>query len=113
MHISVSIAHGPVTDHIGSGDGGGDGPETAPVYNNRFGESVIGCLTTSGVAADRMRSLTSFGVRLGSFCRMSAAAPATCGHAMDVPLKVALALSDDKPAEVIEEPGAKISRHDP
>jgi len=30
-----------------------------------------------------------------------------------VPLIVALELSDDTPADVIEEPGAKMSRHDP
>jgi hypothetical protein len=121
MHASASIVHGPdVTFHIGSVDGGEDvvddvedGSENSPVYNNRFGESVIGSLTMSGVAADRMRSATWLGVRSGSFCNMSATAPATCGHAIDVPLILALALSDETPAEVIEDPGAKMSRHDP
>lgn len=115
MHASESIVHGPdVTCHIASeGLGVGDGPETSPVYNNRFGESVIGSLTTSGVATKRIRSTTWLGVRFGSCCRISAAAPATWGHAIDVPLIVLLALSDDTPADVIEDPGAKISRQDP
>lgn len=121
MHASASIVHGPaVTSHIRSMDGGavvldgvGDGPEDSPVYNKRFGESAIGSLTTSGVAAERKRSATWPGVKFGSFCRRRAAAPDTCGHAIDVPLIVALELSDDTPADVIEEPGAKMSRHDP
>jgi hypothetical protein len=86
------IVQGPdVTSHICSEEGGIEdveddvlvGPEISPVYNKRFGESVFASLTTSGVAAKRIRSETSLGVRFGSFCSMSAAAPATCGHAAE------------------------------
>ena len=43
----------------------------------------------------------------------SAATPATCGAAIDVPLIVLVAVSDVDHAEVMLEPGAKMSRHVP
>jgi len=75
MHAFASIVHGPaVTSHIRSMDGDvvvmggvGEGPENSPVYNNRFGESTIGSLTTPAVAAKRKRSATWLGVKVGSF----------------------------------------------
>jgi len=111
-----------VTSHMGLADGGGVELEdtggwveleNASVYNRRFGESAIGWLTMSTVAANRRCSATWLGDRVGFCARSSAAAPATWGHAMDVPLIVALAVSDEIPADVIVEPGAKMSRQDP
>lgn len=122
MHPTASIVQGPdTTFHICSAGAtvevgglvGGKVPANSPVYSNRFGEPSFGSLTTSAVAAARIRSATWLGVRFGSCCRMSAAAPATWGHAIDVPLMVALPVSDDDAADVIEDPGAKMSRHDP
>ncbi len=46
-------------------------------------------------------------------CRYSAATPATCGDAIDVPLMVFVAVSLVYQAEVMLDPGAKISTHDP
>jgi len=57
--------------------------------------------------------VTTPGVAVGQTLRNAAAAPATCGDAMDVPEMVLLALGPPTQALVIEEPGAKISRHDP
>lgn len=49
----------------------------------------------------------------GLACLYSAATPATCGEAIDVPLSVAVAVFDVNQAERIPDPGAKISRHVP
>lgn len=46
-------------------------------------------------------------------CSTSAATPAAWGEAMEVPLMMAEAASEEMPAEVMEEPGATISTHDP
>jgi hypothetical protein len=43
----------------------------------------------------------------------NAATPATCGEAIEVPLRVAIALAAVYQAEVMELPGAKMSRHFP
>jgi hypothetical protein len=44
---------------------------------------------------------------------MSAATPATCGDAIDVPDIRAVAAVPEIPADVMELPGAKISTHAP
>ena len=46
-------------------------------------------------------------------CKYSAATPATCGVAIEVPLMVFVALLLVYQADVIDEPGAKMSRHEP
>ena len=46
-------------------------------------------------------------------CRTSAAAPATCGVAIDVPLIVFVAVLDVYHADVMLEPGAKMSTQVP
>ena len=42
-----------------------------------------------------------------------ATAPVTCGAAMEVPDMVRLAVDDEVPADVMYDPGAKISTHAP
>ena len=49
----------------------------------------------------------------GFACLYRAATPATCGEAIEVPLKVAVAVVDVYQAERIDEPGAKISTQVP
>ena len=49
----------------------------------------------------------------GLACLYSAATPATWGDAIEVPLKVAVAVFDENHAERIPLPGAKMSRHVP
>jgi len=47
------------------------------------------------------------------FCKYNAATPATCGDAIEVPEIELVAVSDVYHAEVIEEPGAKMSTQVP
>ena len=49
----------------------------------------------------------------GLNCLYSAATPATCGEAIEVPLNVAVAVSELNQADRIPEPGAKMSKHVP
>jgi hypothetical protein len=49
----------------------------------------------------------------GLNCLYSAATPATCGDAMEVPLSVAVAVSELNQADKIPEPGAMRSRQPP
>ena len=58
-----------------------------------------------------MRTVT--GEAPGLPCRYSAATPATCGAAIDVPLMVLVAVLLVYHDEVMDEPGAKMSRHVP
>lgn len=90
------------------GVGAGDGT-TPPTKSRRLGELAPTSVILSFVDCDLIRSSTSLGVRLVSCPRRSAAAPDTCGHAIEVPLKNALSLSDPIPAEGMRPPGAKTS----
>src|SRR6185312_10172166 len=56
-----------------------------------------------------MADLTALGFHLGCACRTSAAVPATCGVAIDVPLMVAGPLPRPTPVETIATPGAVMS----
>jgi hypothetical protein len=58
-------------------------------------------------------SRTCCGVNDGFWATARAAAPATCGVAMDVPLMVLVAVSLVNQAEVMFTPGAKLSRQVP
>jgi len=101
-----------------------------PVYRRRLGEPVFLSVTTPAVARASMTASTwagvrvvvarasmtastSAGVRVESSSRMSAAPPATCGQAIEVPLMVAEAVSVPWPADLMLEPGAKMSRQAP
>ena len=83
------------------------------MYSSRFGEPVPAFVTTFVVA------LLTSALRIvvdeadGFACLYSAAAPATCGEAIEVPLSVAVAVFELNHADKIPEPGAKISRHVP
>mgnify|MGYP001453789597 CR=1 FL=1 len=61
------------------------------------------------VASPSSFSATSSGLAFLLFSRKSAATPATCGDAIDVPLQVAVELSLSAVADVISPPGAKRS----
>lgn len=82
-------------------------------YNSRLSEPLPALVTALRVADDAIADATSAGVR-ALFCdSASAATPATCGDAIEVPESVREALSDVWPADTMLEPGAKTSRHDP
>ena len=69
--------------------------------------------TTFGVASLTRADITAEGEAAGTDERYLAAAPATCGAAIEVPLIVAVAVADEIPAETMEEPGANRSRQSP
>jgi len=99
--VAVVIA---VVDSVSSAGG---------VKSKRFGEPSFTSESASRVAALSKLSRTSAGVADELTPRSNAAAPATCGVAMEVPDMVRVAVSDVDQAEVIELPGANISKHDP
>ena len=92
---------------------GVDVPEPESTNIRRFGEPVPADVTRFGVAAVTRASRTWVGVRALFAPRRRAAAPATCGEAMDVPLMVFVAVDDVYHAERMLEPGAKMSRQVP
>ena len=83
-----------------------------PVYNKRFAVPT-GSVTTFGVALIDNAEATAAGVNAGVTSSKSAAAPATCGVAIEVPDNDRRAVGEEVPAETMEEPGAKISTHEP
>ena len=56
---------------------------------------------------------TSWALAVGYWVRTRAAAPATCGAAIEVPLRVTVSDVPVIEAASIDEPGAKMSTHDP
>ncbi len=82
-------------------------------YSNKLGEPEPWFVTLSGVATFNMRCAIWSGVASGSICNHKAAAPATCGAAIDVPDIVRVELDEVMPAERMLTPGANKSTHDP
>src|SRR4051794_12954233 len=83
------------------------------VYRSRFGEPEPGLLTTPDVALPFSADATCAGVADGLAARYSAAAPVTCGVAIDVPLSVSVAVSLVLPVDSVFTPGAKMSTQVP
>jgi hypothetical protein len=96
----------------GSGSGGGALPESSE-YNSRFGDPVPGDVTLPVVAVLMIAFATALDDAAGLVCKYRAATPATCGAAMDVPLMVLVAVLLLYHADVMLEPGAKMSRQLP
>lgn len=82
-------------------------------YRIRSGEPAPGDVTLPAVAAVVMRDITSVTLRVGFADKTSAATPATCGEAIEVPEIVLIDVVDRYQAEVMFVPGAKMSRHVP
>lgn len=80
---------------------------------SRFGEPAPASVTTLGVALEVNVDASDPVLNDGLFAKARAAAPATCGEAMLVPLIVTAAVGEVFHADVMEEPGAKRSRHVP
>ena len=78
-----------------------------------MGEPLPGLVTLPTLALLTTAALTVAAAAAGVPCRISAAAPATCGDAIEVPLIVFVAVSDVRHADVMLEPGAKMSRQVP
>jgi len=87
------------------------GPIT-PAYKNLFGEPVPLSLTTPSVALLMISSFTEFFSI--PFPSNTAAAPQTCGDAIEVPLMVSYSLFESPiQAALIDDPGAKMSTQFP
>src|SRR4051794_13364523 len=91
--------------------GGTTGTVSTREYSSRFGEPDPRPVTTPVLAEVRSASATEAGDAEGKAWRYSAAAPATCGVAIEVPLRVLVARFPVFQAEVIPEPGANRSTH--
>src|SRR5690606_30427828 len=89
--------------------GGSSLPPPLSTNSNRFGEPVPGLVTTFWVASATSLSRICAGVQVGFAEAISAAAPATCGEAIDVPLMVLVAVLLLNQDEVIPTPGASRS----
>lgn len=82
-------------------------------YSIRLTESLPTSLSTPDVAVLVIHVAIWAGVVVGAVSRPSATTPATCGDAMDVPDLTELAVDEPIHAEVMLEPGAKTSTHEP
>ena len=77
-----------------------------------FGEPTAS-VTEPEVAVDVIQVATRLTERVLSALSAKAAMPATCGEAIDVPEIVFVAVVEVYQAEVMIEPGAKTSTHEP
>lgn len=89
------------------------GVEENTVYNNRFGVPAGTFVILFGVARLFRADCTDAGEVPGLAWRYNAAAPATCGVAIEVPEIVLVAVEEVYQVEVMEEPGARISTIEP
>ena len=94
-----------------------DEPAGGEALNNEYdkilGESLPGPVTTPAVAVDVIHDATPDTESDEFALSAKDAIPATCGEAIDVPEIVLVALFDVCQADVIFEPGAKTSTHEP
>src|SRR3954449_3770799 len=81
-------------------------PVPGLVYSRRFGEPVPALVTTPLVAWPVSAEATVAGDAPGLVCRYRAAAPVTCGVAIEVPLMVFVAVFEVSQDEVMFWPGA-------
>ena len=83
------------------------------INTSRFGVFVPAEEMIPVVALAVITEANCAGVNTPFNCRVSAAKPATCGLAIDVPEMVLVAVVDPHHVEVIATPGANTSTHDP
>ena len=81
--------------------------------SRRFGDLVPAFETLLAVALLKSAFRTVAGEAAVLVARYKAATPATWGEAIEVPLMVLIAVVEVCQAEVIDDPGAKMSTHDP
>ena len=89
------------------------GAPAASEKTSRFGEPVPTAEILFAVALVVRKDATAEGDAAGFAASARAATPVTWGVAMEVPLMVLLAVLLVYQADVMEEPGAKMSRHVP
>ena len=88
-------------------------PPVKPIYRSRFGEPVPTEDTLAVEALFRIALVTVPADAPGLSCRKSAATPATCGLAIEVPEIEFVAVAPVYQADVMPLPGAKTSRQVP
>ena len=93
--------------------GVGVGPGPINENSSRLGEPVPAFVTLFGVELLMIAAVTVAGEALGFVSRNSAATPATCGDAIDVPEIVFIAVSLVFHDDVMSVPGAKMSTQVP
>ena len=98
---------------VGEGPGVIVGMPSVGEYKSRFGEPAPALPTTLEEAAFVRAAATSLGEAFGERARKSAATPAVCGDAIDVPESDAVAESPVCQEESTPTPGANTSRHAP
>src|SRR3954452_11361360 len=81
---AVALAAGETDVTVGAGAGADAGASVA-VYKSRLGVPVVAPAITPAVALDTSAPATWDGVRAGFCDSRTAAAPAVCGAAMEVP----------------------------
>merc|ERR1719493_369903 len=97
---------------VGTGFGVGGGPPS-PTYRSALVSPDLRPVRAFITAVSRSSCKTAELFLLGSASRTSAAAPETCGQDIEVPLKVALAVSDLCPADKTLLPGAQMFVQEP
>ena len=89
------------------------GTELLSMNTSRLGEFVPAEVMIPVVALVAIAEANCAGVNAPFNCSMSAAKPATCGLAIDVPEIGFVAVVDPIHVDVIPTPGANTSTHDP
>jgi hypothetical protein len=122
LHVLV---HVPGTVGGGLGDAGGFGVGVHEGFSAKVAalEYAIKLTVRSGVLSNPVNVFdvamhsrycsTMSTDQLGCSDMICATMPATCGHAIDVPDMVPMAVEDSAMAAVIDEPGAAMSTHGP
>src|SRR5918996_2042486 len=103
LNVQVSPLHENVNVAVGGASDGGALPKIE--YSSRFGDPVPMLDSLLTLALLTSAAWTTFGGAAGSPERYSAATPATCGAAIDVPLIVLNVESLVYHADVMLEPG--------
>jgi hypothetical protein len=107
------VAGTELTTGIVVGVVGGGVSGLLSMNTSRLGEFVPAEVMIPVVALVAIAEANCAGVKAPFNCSMSAAKPATCGLAIDVPEMVLVAVVDPNHAEIIDTPGANTSTHDP
>ena len=106
VEVVVVVVVAPVVEPAG-------GEALNNEYAKRFGEPLPDPTTTPAVADEVIHDVTPETESDEFALSAKAATPATCGEAIEVPEIVLVALFDVYQEEVMFEPGANTSTHDP
>jgi len=111
LNVTVTLAPTAAPEELAAGlsavtAGAVRAPAAGSVNSRRFGVPAVAAETAPGVAAESSFAATSAGGRPGDRDSIMAAAPATCGEAIEVPLIRAVAVVEPGDADLMPTPGA-------